>query len=55
MIANLPSGPARELFTLEEEGTVHFLQWASDGEHVFFAENAEGQTVLRRLSVDGGP
>lgn len=55
MIARLPGGPIRELVRLEGEGVAHFIQWAADGQEVYFTETTGDQTVLWRVPVTGGP
>jgi Tol biopolymer transport system component len=54
MIARIPSGELRELLSFEARGRVRNLQWGPDGTHVYFTENVEDKTTLRRVPVEGG-
>jgi Tol biopolymer transport system component len=54
MIADLSSGELRELLSLERPGDVRNLEWGPDGAYVYFTEDVENMTILRRVSVEGG-
>ncbi len=54
VIADLSSGELRELLSLERPGDVRNLEWGPDGAYVYFTEDLENMTVLRRVPVEGG-
>jgi len=54
MMMPVSGGPIRQLAAIEELGRIHRLVWSSDGQHVLFVQDRNGDSTLWRVPIEGG-